>query len=75
MADAESALEDLTVSYEWTDASGAVLDSTEMLDTSALSEGDVVTCTVTADDGNMQTSASADATLVTNELTVFMTSQ
>jgi hypothetical protein len=67
ISDAESAIDDLTVSYEWTDASGAVLDSTDMLDTSALNEGDVVTCTVTADDGNMQASASADATLITNE--------
>ena len=54
VVDAETASQDLTVSYEWTDASGTVLDSTDMLDTTSLSAGDVVTCTVTADDGNMQ---------------------
>ena len=56
--------QDLTVSYEWTDASGTVLDSTDMLDTTSLNAGDVVTCTVTADDGNMQGQDSASATLV-----------
>ena len=46
MADAETASQDLTVSYEWTDASGTVLDSTDA-DTTSLNAGDVVTCTVT----------------------------
>lgn len=66
VSDAETATEDLVVSYEWTDAAGTVLDNTDMLDTAALAAGDVVTCTVTADDGNMQSQASADATLVEN---------
>ena len=64
VADAETASQDLTVSYEWTDASGTVLDSTDMLDTTSLNAGDVVTCTVTADDGNMQGQDSASVTLV-----------
>ena len=63
VADAETASQDLTVSYEWTDASGTVLDSTDMLDTTNLSAGDVIICTVTADDGNMQGQDSASATL------------
>lgn len=66
VSDAETATEDLVVSYEWTDAAGTVLDNTDMLDTAALAAGDVVTCTVTADDGNMQSQASADAALVEN---------
>ena len=66
VSDAETATEDLVVSYEWTDAAGTVLDNTDMLDTSSLAAGDVVTCTVTADDGNMQSQSSADATLVEN---------
>ena len=66
VADAETATQDLTVSYEWTDASGTVLDSSDMLDTTSLTAGDVVTCTVMADDGNMQGQDSASVTLVAN---------
>ncbi len=62
--DAETASQDLTVSYEWTDASGAVLNSTDMLDTTSLNAGDIVTCTVTADDGNMHGHDNASVTLV-----------
>jgi len=68
VSDAETATEDLVVSYEWTDAAGTVLENTDMLntDTSTFAAGDVVTCTVTVDDGNMQSQSSADATLVEN---------
>ena len=64
VTDAETASQDLTVSYEWTDSSGAVLHSSDMLDTTNLGVGDVVTCTVTADDGNMQGQDSSSVTLV-----------
>jgi len=66
VVDAESGFDDLTVSYEWTDASGVVLSSTNTLDTVALTAGDIVTCTVMADDGNLQGQESGTATLVAN---------
>ncbi len=62
--DTETNTTDLTVSFEWTDGNATVLSTTESLDTSALTEGDSVTCTVTVDDGNLQSSDSATTTLV-----------
>jgi hypothetical protein len=63
ISDSESDLEDLMVSYEWTDGTGTVLSSIETIDTTDMTIGDELTCTVTADDGNLQHSASAQATL------------
>ena len=65
-SDTESATEDLMVSFEWTDATGASLGETDTLDLSGttLSEGDSLTCTITVDDGNMQTQGNATTTLV-----------
>jgi hypothetical protein len=65
VSDAESAEEDLTVSYEWTDASGTSLGMTDSLDTTSIAPGDI-TCTVTADDGEMTGSASATVSLQGN---------
>lgn len=63
-SDVETASTDLMVSFEWTDGSATVLGNVETLDTSTLTEGDSVTCTVTVDDGNLQSSDSAMATLI-----------
>ena len=65
-SDTESATEDLMVSFEWTDATGVSLGDTDTLDLSGttLSEDDSLTCTITVDDGNMQTQGNATTTLV-----------
>lgn len=63
-SDAETASTDLMVSFEWTDGSATVLGNAETLETGTLTEGDSVTCTVTVDDGNLQSSDSATATLI-----------
>jgi len=64
-SDNESATEDLMASFEWTDATGISLGDTDTLDLSGttLVEGDSLTCTVTVDDGNMQSQNSTTTTL------------
>lgn len=65
ITDAEQAESAITVSYEWTDSSGASLGTTSSLDTTSLSPGDI-TCTVTADDGELTGTGTATVTLQGN---------
>ena len=65
VSDTETAEEDLVISYEWTDSNGTSLGMTDSLDTTAMSPGDI-TCTVTADDGDLTNSASATVSLQGN---------
>ena len=64
-SDNESATEDLIASFEWTDATGISLGDTDTLDLSGttLVEDDSLTCTVTVDDGNMQSQNDTTTTL------------
>ena len=64
-SDNESANEDLMASFEWTDATGISLGDTDTLDLSSttLVEDDSLTCTVTVDDGNMQSQNNTTTTI------------
>ena len=65
VSDAESLEDDITVSYEWTDAAGTSLGTSDSLDTTSVPPGDI-TCTVTADDGELTGSSSATVSLQGN---------
>ena len=63
-SDAETAMEDLMVTYTWTDSNGASLADGETLDSTAHAPGQV-TCTVLVSDGNLDTSSSTTAEIPT----------
>ena len=64
VVDNESSFEDLVITYEWTDDTNTVLNSTDTIETTGMAVDDVLTCTVTASDGDLHASASGQITLI-----------